>query len=1094
MASKDIIIACNAFNSKAKISNANWESTINEAITINPGDTISIKNSYIDARLHNSQNILLTQDTTIEIEIMFYYINRGGCPERSVKVQNYQNTGPYPYSYALTTLPIYNPIAGTTSGGNAPKCQYPQWPQGNTYENTSPYQQVNASEMGALTFADAFEEVVNHDGTPAYPVSHLNWKGIVGFNNSWVAASTDPVAKPINRLPMDDTQVQTIQNMTPVVESIYTCPFRLLNLPPSASGYTQQDAVPFFLGALQPNYDPATQWITPELRYTNPAAFIDTIDVMCADGLPYLLYQCGPLGCAILPDPTGPYGGQPPPAYPSEANGWVLDRFSSSFMQCDGSAKFLDGDVQGLVPHVKKFKYTIKKGSYTPDKLATLITDQMSAVNPKVVRGFTGAQTLGTNVWNPYTYDMLSEPSQLMTSQLFPDTHTYGSLCAPSTITNEFDSFGPASNVTEGFSFAGTLTDTLSVPESVLIANTQQTIVPKHGLTPYYMSANATTNYPALSGLGPINGTTGAPTPAALANVQCGINPYGRFSSYMPSFQFMSKNFKSYPLNNTTPTDPIDIYNPIFKHALIYDLAEDYNRQEIPLDKDSTPFICRPIAAQVPFVVNPTLTGNPTETTWGVNGNNFYISPDGTTAKLNNDNVVAGYKLFLNDDNLENYGLQSYLPSDATMSPLVQTKVEMMYMPFLTDVKSNYFISKQIINIPEEIPTMKYGIRPILSTQRIPQNPYTDNAAKGTGFVGTGGSAINPAFCGVSDISSPIVGASEISLQYNQANDNLFSFNFMHTPIYAKPDTSTTDILPVVAEYPTTIYKGVGGGSGVPSFTTTLGVVQCASQSGVLFKSMTATNADGTPSSFWQRLGFDVDAITTSFNPARPSDPFLTYSDFLKKTTRGFKGTSDIYQPNLHACGLNEWSPLSYRDATTMTGWWTMSSRPWAKTKLNTNFYPDGPLSLEFSSNFAFGENPYQQFVNLNTDPLYSAVQTTNQITATSIPVDTEDTGHYLIEITGYSTSFMNNTEKSEVKSIVSSYYVSPNSFISNANPENFVYYHSGQPIKMTNLKIRILNPLNLEESPLLGPNTSVYLQIVKQYSKLFQAEDAVME
>jgi hypothetical protein len=384
--------------------------------------------------------------------------------------------------------------------------------------------------------------------------------------------------------------------------------------------------------------------------------------------------------------------------------------------------------------------------------------------------------------------------------------------------------------------------------------------------------------------------------------------------------------------------------------------------------------------------------------------------------------------------------------------------VEVMYKPFLTDIQSNYFQSQFLISDKKMI--NDYFIKPILSTQAIPLN--TD--------LGDAGNEVN----GPTDISSPVVGAQEISLVWNP-NDNVFQFTYTHTPLYNKPDLSSAELNEVVGVYPCNVFvnnnqnnlispaqQGTNIIYPAPYFRTVKGSFQATRQSGVIFKSMKAFNPDGSPSDFWSKLGFNVDALTASPPEDNPSAPFLSYNRFQEITTGGFFGTGSVLNPETKACGLQEIPYLTLQDSFNMAGWWTRD--------------------VMFTPYNAFGgpAKQYQQTFTLVSNPLYYEVQSTNYLTATNVPLDTQEAGHYLLEIQGYSTTHIDETQKSEIKSIVSSYYISANSFVSNAFPENFKYYHYGPSMKIACLKIRILNPITKQEVPLLGNNSTVYLSIDK--------------
>ena len=87
------VAGLNCFNATSKISNANWETTLSEEIVMNAGDSLFVKNAYIDTRNQTSQNILIEDDTIIEMEYFFYYVNRGGTNTPSIW-QDYGTNNP----------------------------------------------------------------------------------------------------------------------------------------------------------------------------------------------------------------------------------------------------------------------------------------------------------------------------------------------------------------------------------------------------------------------------------------------------------------------------------------------------------------------------------------------------------------------------------------------------------------------------------------------------------------------------------------------------------------------------------------------------------------------------------------------------------------------------------------------------------------------------------------------------------------------------------------------------------------------------------------------------------------------------------------
>ena len=116
---------------------------------------------------------------------------------------------------------------------------------------------------------------------------------------------------------------------------------------------------------------------------------------------------------------------------------------------------------------------------------------------------------------------------------------------------------------------------------------------------------------------------------------------------------------------------------------------------------------------------------------------------------------------------------------------------------------------------------------------------------------------------------------------------------------------------------------------------------------------------------------------------------------------------------------------------------------------------------------------------------LYSVVEGTVPISATTGFSDNTDAGHFLISIEGYGgTYLLTDLDKLNVKSLVSSYYTGPNAFVSNSLADSALYEHLGSPMKIQNFNVRILSAYTGEEVENLGPNSSIYLEITKNLNK----------
>lgn len=207
-------------------------------------------------------------------------------------------------------------------------------------------------------------------------------------------------------------------------------------------------------------------------------------------------------------------------------------------------------------------------------------------------------------------------------------------------------------------------------------------------------------------------------------------------------------------------------------------------------------------------------------------------------------------------------------------------------------------------------------------------------------------------------------------------------------------------------------------------------------QSGIILAEM-------TPALFWRdTLGFDTDAITYIFQMGGPP-PQIPFKQYQAITTGNYWGSAMI----------------SFNQLTA-----NISSQVY-------NF----PVS--------FPETIYEQLVNGYTGTIVWEADTTNTLDAIQSPLNPNDTGHFLIEIGGYMTNYFDETDAYQIKSIISSYYITANSFATAPFPDSFIYEHHGEPLIIGSLKVRILNPKTKKVLP-IGPNSTVYLQITQQMTK----------
>jgi len=396
---------------------------------------------------------------------------------------------------------------------------------------------------------------------------------------------------------------------------------------------------------------------------------------------------------------------------------------------------------------------------------------------------------------------------------------------------------------------------------------------------------------------------------------------------------------------------------------------------------------------------------------------------------------------------------------------------------------------------------------------------------------------------GNSGIFPVTFGATQTSLLYNNENNNLFAFNYLHSPILAFLTSTSTQLTECTAHMYTTNKKSTNMNN-TQYFTSLID-----KKSGILLNKM-------EPANFWNQLGFNISALTVDLDNKIGFQ--MTSNEFQAKTTGGFCGSSNIFNQNFKTVGSADQpsvadTELLYLTAVSNNGgrtlidargtpltigteytifspgvgeieqqfpepnikqrlnaidWTTYVGQPGPDYPNSGYFNPTGYTFTATSTGFPTGTFEIQNGdgttsnatwytddgtappqVYLTNSPSsstttqlqnsYFTVNNTNTLNASGIPTQRDATGHYLIEITGYNSIYLDDYSKHEIKSVVSSYYVSANSFVSQPFPDSYNFFNYGAPISLSNIKVRILDPYTMQEA-VIGPNSSVYLQVNK--------------
>lgn len=117
------IIECSCFNSRQVSSNSEWITNIPKAITLNPGDSVSVRQSILDANLSGEYtNIAIIQDIPIDIEFGYYYVNDD--QDLTYGLGNALLSEPMQFYIARNTSKPGNPLLTSRKQFTIPKKNY----------------------------------------------------------------------------------------------------------------------------------------------------------------------------------------------------------------------------------------------------------------------------------------------------------------------------------------------------------------------------------------------------------------------------------------------------------------------------------------------------------------------------------------------------------------------------------------------------------------------------------------------------------------------------------------------------------------------------------------------------------------------------------------------------------------------------------------------------------------------------------------------------------------------------------------------------------------------------------------------------------
>ena len=324
-----------------------------------------------------------------------------------------------------------------------------------------------------------------------------------------------------------------------------------------------------------------------------------------------------------------------------------------------------------------------------------------------------------------------------------------------------------------------------------------------------------------------------------------------------------------------------------------------------------------------------------------------------------------------------------------------------------------------------------------------------------------------------------VYGTNQFSLLYDP-DKNIFSFNFLHTPIIT--NAGNTEPIPTVVRSRTTAtnpYSAVEAQIVDPN-SYTLGEESPDKRtdinerhSGIILTGLTSHygSPTGADAGFWQKIGFKIEDICLPANSLNDiqKNP-IPYSTFLKYTT------GELYSISQNINVLNVNSNRN-NEQMVIPDTFSMWANPQPQTYTPPAVAPPVPVGFDRDVLYASSST---SFLNAQNQP-------------TSVLNDLG--GNILIEITGYGRgSELQDVDAFAVKSIVSLFYLTGNTYLSSTG-DSYTYYHQSTiPQKISKLKVRLLNPITKKKlTTLLGNNNSVYITVTQNQQITMEGAPAVV-
>ena len=893
-----------------------------------------------------------------------------------------------------------------------------------------------------------------------------------------VAYSPPPNASPTGIqffvIPTDQIQIVTTQSSYELISSKKSIP--------ESTVYNSTFLVEAVgTGTLRPPLDTATVYpqgntAADHALFNDTERFTNTIDYNSADGMPYLLTYCSP---------TNPVDGS--------------KTYNPDSM-----------DPGDCVPFIKRWTMRLKAGSYEPAYLAQTITRAMSTqkekINePKTIDGGNNFKYMATPISGiaSQMYDRTVNPEPAGSNQQTSVPFNGGGFniwaittldplsCVvggqwPYRVANLSQGPFPYTSGTAGTPQQGPYlpnTDVTTYQPNLFYNPKNPQILPTGDVIPAKLPVN-----PAYSGQDFDNPNLGYKDDQAFIyrpNAYVTQTPESQASTSIP---------------NDTPIS--NIQNAVVVPHLMYNDANLDNFNGIkPFGKTfdnnirSIPMMYRPFISDT--------SSNYFNTVQFQNnvpvGNDYAIIPI-ISNSIYGQSKVGAVKDYLSGENYGYFSTYSYNSALDVSTPLVGApEMNLSFNVENTNLFSFENCHTSIYVKPDEQATSVQSSTALLPTTI---NIFNETPATSTsGITATFSVPILPGNTQGYNVYLPTLKPFNVQINnLTYADDPSNDWTAMFTPGFTPYSNEFSAFLQISGsilggvspDNDLTIWLNIDGNgnattrvfSGTPAVQTNKtirplkAVQQLNAQSGIIFNDMSAKTLSGKAYPFWESLGFDVKSLCKKYDPANPNAPFMKLQEFFDCTTRDFSGTANNFDPTVLTAGSNEQSYISYIDSLSLLGWYTDT------TFFSTDkpsVYPGIP---EGQPNAAGAAYQLADGFTFQNKIIYNAATSSLSISGNIPYVDLTDGGHYLISLDAYKGSLITDNEVIGVKTIISSYYKATNSFVINSEPDSFIYEHIGNPLLLSTIKVRIIDPITNKEVQNLGGNSSLYLEITRSLTK----------